>query len=58
VILSSLDHYFWTFASGQALFWAALGVWASWSEPSPHLDGVGIRNPGAAFDVERERIAA
>jgi len=58
VILASLDHYFWTFASGQALFWVALGVWASWSEPSPHLDGVGIRNPGAAFDVERERIAA
>jgi hypothetical protein len=25
--LASFDHYFWTFASGQALFWLGLGVW-------------------------------
>lgn len=25
--LGSFDHYFWTFASGQALFWLGLGVW-------------------------------
>lgn len=30
--LASLDHYFWTFAPGRALFWITLGIWAAWPE--------------------------
>lgn len=29
LLLASLDHYFWSYSSGQALFWITLGIWAS-----------------------------
>ncbi len=38
LVLASLDHYFWTFASGQALFWVTLGAWASRPGSTPSLE--------------------
>jgi hypothetical protein len=38
LILASLDHYFWTFAPGQAIFWVALGSWAARPEVNHRLD--------------------
>ncbi len=40
LILASLDHYFWTFAPGQALFWVTMGIWASRSDVGtvPEMD--------------------
>jgi hypothetical protein len=43
--LASFDHYFWTFASGQALFWLGLGVW---------LAGGGLTASVAEAEAEEE----
>lgn len=37
VVLASFDHYFWSFAPGQALFWVSLGVWASHQDATGEL---------------------
>lgn len=29
LVLAALDHYLWTFAAGEALFWITLGIWAA-----------------------------
>jgi hypothetical protein len=54
LILASLDHYFWTFSSGQALFWVTLGIWASQSRLVPHPDWSDAPEPGIADVIMRE----
>ena len=55
LILASLDHYFWTFASGQALFWVTLGVWAAQAGLTPHLDRSGAPIRGVVDDLVVQR---